>query len=1203
MQLKQLQLLGFKTFADRIEFQIGPGLTAIVGPNGSGKSNIVDAILWVLGEQNPRLLRAERAQDVIFSGSDKRKPLGMAEVRLLLDNSDHFLPISFSEVSISRRIYRSGESQYFINGAPCRMKDIVELFLDTGAGKGAYAVVGQQEVDAVLSARPEDRRELFEEAAGIKKYRVKKREALRKLEAAEANLQRVRDILRELEAQKEPLERQVIAARRYLGYQERLREIEVGLLVAEAKQADYELYGIRQEQELDRAELHRIEIQQAQFEQHLAELTEQVVQVEENLEIARTNHQNLLSMAERLQSRIAVLEERARAAVRTKEQALQEIAELNTQKELLENLIASEAEESARLQAELAEREQAWAAEQAALQAVEQAVAEILRELEAQRSQQLRRAEERAGRLAALDGVKARLDETRQQLDALLKEATLLQEQRLQAEERLRQLTVEQAQRRAQRDELFQTQEHLETQQKGLQAEADACRNRWEAARRAYSEQAARLSTLIELQESYEGFYHGVRALLQAARAGAVRGDYRPVVDLLTVPKPYRIAIEVALGSSLQDIVTPSAEEAKAGIAWLKQHRAGRVTFLPLTLLRPGRPLDPLPAEEGIEGVAVNLVGFDNRYAPAIQLLLGRVVVVRNLDTAITLSRRLSGWSRMVTLEGELLTPGGALTGGSLQGLGAHLVGRKGEIDDLKTRLPDLQAEVDRLATQHKELLQKQQETAKEHANLVQELANLDQAIAIAAGTQAAAERELARLQRQEVEHQQAQQLLKTRIGELEKEQERLENLILSRHEDDTDAENALIALQQEVEIRIAKRDALRSNAARLEVETTELRTQLQGLKRSQQENRQALEELQRRIEQRKSLHAQIQQEEAQVAEETTRLAEQRQQILRQLQEAEKSVQQCLTSRQQKLDAHTKTNEALREATQRHREITVRLHETELRIARLEMQLSQAAERLLQEYNLPIEQALCYQETVALDENTVREVARLRREIRAMGHVNTGAIEEFERLTERCDFLTTQQADLEKSRAGLLDTISEIDASTRDIFLQTFEAVREEFDRLFKRLFGGGSAQLLLTNPNDLLETGIEIIAQPPGKKAQNLSLLSGGERALTAIALLFAFLSVRPSPFVILDEVDAPLDGANVEKFVQLVREFSERSQFLVITHNPVTMEAAPIWYGVTMREPGVSSIISYRVPQLKESDPTQLSEVGSPNGEKTFS
>lgn len=1196
MQLKKLQLLGFKTFADRTEFEIGPGLTAIVGPNGSGKSNIVDAILWVLGEQNPRLLRGERAQDVIFSGSDKRKPLGMAEVRLLLDNSDHFLPIAFSEVSIARRIYRSGESQYLINGAPCRLKDIVELFLDTGAGKGAYAVVGQQEVDAVLSARPEDRRELFEEAAGIKKYRVKKREALRKLETAEANLQRVRDILRELEAQKEPLERQAITARRYLGYQERLREIEVGLLVAEVKQADYELFGIRQEHELDREELRRIETLQAQLEQHLAELTEQVQQAEEALEIARTNYQNLLSTTERTQSRMAVLEERARAAARTEEQALQEIADLDTQKELLQNLIISEAEEIARLQAELAEREQAWAAECAALQAIEQTVTEILRELEARRSQQLRRAEERAGRIAALDGVKARLEETLQQQEALLKEATLLQEQRLQAEERLRQIAAEQEQRKAQRDELHQTQEHLETKQKALQAEVDACRNRWEAARRAYSEQAARLSTLVELQESYEGFYHGVRALLQAARSGALRGDYRPVVDLLTVPEPYRIAIEVALGSSLQDIVTPTEEEAKAGIAWLKQHKAGRVTFLPLTLLRPGRPLDNLLPEEGIEGVAADLVAFDERYAPAIQLLLGRVIVVRDLDKAIALSRRLSGWSRMVTLEGELLTPGGALTGGSLQGRGAHLVGRKGEIDDLKNRLPNLQTEVDRLAAQHKELLHKQQEAAKEHSHLLQELANLDQAIAAAAGAQAAAERELARLQRQEIEHQQAQQLLQTRLTELKKEQERLENLILSRHEDDADAENALIALQQEAETRTAQRDALRSNAARLEVETTELRTQLQGLRRSHQENRQALEELQRRMEQRKSLHARVQQEEAQVAEEKTRLAEQLQHTLRQLQEAEQAVQQNLANRQHKLDAHTKTNEALREAAQRHREITAHLHETELCVARLEMQLSQAAERLLQEYNLPLEEALQHQETVAVDDNTAREVARLRREIRAMGHVNTGAIEEFERLTERCDFLATQQADLEKSREGLLTTIAEIDASTRDIFLQTFEAVREEFDRLFKRLFGGGSARLLLTNPDDLLETGIEIIAQPPGKKAQSLALLSGGERALTATALLFAFLSVRPSPFVILDEVDAPLDGANVEKFVRLVREFSERSQFLVITHNPVTMEAAPTWYGVTMREPGVSSIISYRVPQTEESDPTHLSEVGSP-------
>lgn len=1181
MQLKKLHLLGFKTFADKTEIAIGEGLTAIVGPNGSGKSNLVDAILWVLGEQNPRLLRGERAQDVIFNGSDRRKPLGMAEVRLLLDNTDGSLPLPFSEVSVARRIYRSGESQYLINGAPCRLKDVVELFLDTGAGRGAYAVVGQQEVDAVLSARPEDRRELFEEAAGIKKYRVKKREALRKLEVAETNLQRVRDILRELEAQREPLERQAVVARRYLGFQERLRELEVGLLVAEVQRADYELYGLRQEQEADRKAILQLEAQQAHLEQNTQAIAQRLAQAERDLEAARQNRQNLLSQLERVQSGVAVLDERIRATSRTLEQANQELEELEAQKKELELALALHEEEIQKLQEAISQQERAWAAECAALKELDQVVTECLHALEELRSQRVRRAEERAKRTAALQTAQERLAETQKRLRELEEESKKLKELQEESRTRLQQLEVEQKSNLSQRQELLLSLDELEAQRKALQAEVSACYSQLEAARRALSEQASRLSTLIELQESYDGFYHGVRALLQAVRRGTLKGSYQPVVDLLTVPERYRVAIEVALGSSLQDIVTLTEEEAKAGIAWLKQNRAGRVTFLPLSLLRPGPPLARFSEEPGVEGIASELVSFATEHTKVAQLLLGRVVVVNDLDKAIALSKKLNGWSRIVTLEGELLTPGGALTGGSLQGRGAHLVGRKGEIDDLKNLLPIMEAEERRLAQRYQELAEKQQGISQEIDQRRRALANCDQALAATSTAQSAAQRELHRLQEQVEALHKEEQTTHAYLSQLEEELEQLARLILTGEEDDTDAENTFALLQQEAETHISRRDMLRSQVARTEVLSSSLKAQRDGLLRSRAEMHASLEDLGRRIQQRMAQHRQAQMEEVQAQEEKEALTQRLVELKAQLQAAEKHVAQAETIRQQQLDKSLEGNNALREVAQTRQEITTRLHETELRVARLEMQLAQAAERLQQEYNIPLEEALEKHVVEEMDDTVVREVSRLRRELRAMGHVNTGAIEEFERLTERCEFLSSQQTDLEKSRQHLLATIEEIDSSTRDIFLETFEAIRLEFDNLFKRLFGGGQAKLLLTDPADILETGIDIIVQPPGKKAQSLALLSGGERALTATALLFAFLKVRPSPFVILDEVDAPLDGANVEKFVQLVREFSARSQFLIITHNPVTMEAAPIWYGVTMREPGVSTIVSYRVPE----------------------
>jgi chromosome segregation protein len=1192
VQLKKLQLLGFKTFADKTEIEIDQGLTAIVGPNGSGKSNIVDALLWVLGEQNPRLLRGANAQDVIFAGTDKRKALGMAEVKLTVDNSDHTLPIDFAEVTITRRVYRSGESQYLLNNAPCRLKDIVELFMDTGVGKGAYSFVSQSEIDAVLSARAEDRRELFEEAAGIKKYRVKKKEALRKLESAEVNLNRVRDILHELEGQREPMEKQSFAARRFVGLQERLHEIEVGLLVSELKKADYELYAARTERGDDQASLLKYDAELAHLERLSSEVGERLAQTEGEMDAVRLSQQNALQTVERTESQLTLMTERGLTAQRSQEQLARELTELADRiARLTDSLEIDQADRDEAEAGETARRHE-WAAQKASLGELEGAVTQALRDMETRQSERMRLAQERAGREAALKAARDRLADAQTRAERLQSEAVTLNNAIADAQAREQQAQSARDERARQREAKSEARRDVEARQRQAQSELAATRTALENARRTQAEQSARLATLTELQENHEGFYQGVRAVLNAHKRGPLRGHYKAVVDLLTVPEPYRVAIEVALGGSLQDIVTQTESEAKAGIQWLKDNRAGRATFLAVPLLKPGQKISP-PASQNSNSKIQNgmdLIDYAPEYEVVAQYLLGRVLVVETMDDAIAASRKMTGWSKIVTLEGELLSPGGALTGGSLQGKGAHLVGRKGEMDDMRARLPHTRTDVERLAAQVEVSTRTLQQLEAERGELQKEESRLQAEIASQESARAAAEREQKRLTGDKTGRDSAQANLAAQIVTLQADTHRLTQLLEAGRAENVTSDDALAALNDETRALIARRDECRRRAIALEVEVSRLREKREGLTRALASDRATLAGLQNQQQQKHAQRTAAQTQGTDAVAERARLTQQLADAREHLKIVEAEWAQWRDQRQKLLNANFETNGAIKDVTQKRSAVTKNLHDTELRLARLEVQLSQAVERLQDEYSIMREDALCRPDDTAIDRNTAMEVGRLRRELRGMGQVNTGAIAEYERLTERFDFLTTQRADLDKGREGLLATIAEIDDSTRGVFMETFEAVRSEFDRLFTQLFEGGSTKLVLTNPDDILETGIEVIAQPPGKKAQHLSLLSGGERALTATALLFAFLSVKPSPFVLLDEVDAPLDGANVEKYTHLVRDFAQRSQFLLITHNPTTMEAAPTWYGVTMREAGVSSILSYRVPQ--ESTLTETAE-----------
>ncbi len=1179
MQLKKLQMSGFKTFADRTEIEFGDGLTAIVGPNGSGKSNIVDALLWVLGEQNPRMLRGDTAQDVIFAGSQKRKPLGMSEVKLTLDNADGTLPIQFTEVVITRRIYRSGDTQYLLNGAACRLKDITALFMDTGMGRGAYSVVGQNEMDSVLSAKPEDRRELFEEAAGIKKYRSKKREAMRKLESAETNLQRVRDILKELEDQREPLAKQAQLAKRYLEMQERLRQIEVDMLVSELKRADYELFASRQELEDDQKLLLEIEADLARLERISEDANIRAQDAEAQLEKARSEYQQTVSERDRLQNTKAVLQERAHAAHTGAEQAAEELKVLEEQEMRLQATLSNDLSDIEAQESSLAERRTAWQEARVLLAQKEQAYQSALKSVEALQGERVRRARAQAMREAQVTALLTRLESGREALAKLLAQKTELEAARADTEARISTISSEKESLLNARNDQLSEIDALKIRSAGIETALKQARTEMDSARRALAEQTARLAALVELHQNHEGFYQGVRNLLGAAARGQLSGHYAPVVDILRVPEKYRIAVEVALGGSLQDVVTRTESEARAGIEWLKQQRAGRATFLALPMLRPGQRLRCEPMD-GVEGVAVDLVEFDTEYSPAALLLLGRTLITSELNASLAASRRLQGWSRIVTLEGEVLTPGGALTGGSLQGRGAHLVGRKGEIDDLEAILPKLQQKLHLKVEECDSLATTLQEYEQKRSALQQSLSTLSAELATVDGRLNSELREQSRLNRSFDETNESYSTLLKRHEATERERAESESTLLADAQLSADDESATEKLQEEVHTLAQERDSARAEVISLEVAVSQIQNEVHSLTRSIASDRASIKDIEHKrniyLQRLSGMSSQSDTSETEITRIDVRLME----LVSQIAKASELLETAQNQRRSILQANQEADAAARSATHRKGEVTSSLHTLELRVARLEIQAAQAAQRLLEEYGINQEDALAMPEDSAPDKQSAMEVTRLRRDIRAMGQVNTGATEEYDRLTERFQFLTEQQEDIENSRVGLLEAVQEIDASTRGVFMETFEAVKIAFQTLFTQLFNGGKTDLILTRPEDPLETGIDIIAQPPGKRAQNLSLLSGGERALTATALLFAFLTVRPSPFVLLDEVDAPLDGANVERFLRMVREFSTRCQFMVITHNPATMEAAPYWYGIAMKDPGVSSVLSYRVP-----------------------
>ena len=1193
MFIKKLELFGFKTFAEKTEIDLNEGITAVVGPNGCGKSNVADAMLWVLGESNIRNLRGQRATDVIFNGTEKRRALGMAEVSLTLDNSCGTLPLNFNEVTVTRRAYRSGESEYFINKTRCRLKDIYELFLDTGMGREAYSFVTQGEIDAVLSAKAEDRRELLEEAAGIKKYRHRRQEALRKLERTEANLHRVRDIMAEIGGQVEPLAQQAEQAKRFSELQTRLRDIEIGLLIRDLRKFTE---GLNEVRELKKNSSGRIE----EYDKRLADLewekdkqTTKLTELEEEVENARRVQQTLSANVQRLESKAALIDEKLNSAQSVKTQAAGDISTFEKKIDEAENRISkleveekecAEAESRIRLEVDSKAR---------SLEELERRYEEASRSVNDQKANYLELAKELAAKRNALQNSKDRVGQLEAVLVKYAEEIENLNAQKMDAETRSKEAVNEIEIAKTRIQEFASEIARLNDERKKSEEEkTDFSRKSAEISREIASK-SSRLSTLREMAESHEGFFEGVRSVMAAQKAGKLSGEFAVVADVLSIPKGYEVAIETALGANVQDIITDTVDDAKRAISFLKEKQVGRATFLPLdNMHRPEEVRGKMDRRSGAIGIAADLIKYDGKYNPAIQTLLGRTVIAEKIDDAVALSKQLSGWNKIVTLEGELIVPSGAITGGSKRNRGPELLQRKQEIESLTQ-------DIKHLDKSYSELQNRMQSSELHLSELrsgieANEKSIGEQRIAFAELQRRAdfagkdVERFTKQLETVSREKDEAESLESEETANVD----RLQDELQAAGQENTDLDQRVAGAEQDINELQKLRTAGQEELMRLSVELASRTERTTALGTALKEACSAVDELTVMLTFRRSQVDGI-------AVDVTALHNERETVEREavtqkelFAAADKRLNELVENRTHELEKAAGIDHRFREAGTARNQLAQDTHDADVKEARLEVQVNQAAERLLEEYEMTSEQALDWPDEIEVERGTATEVARIRSEIRAMGTVNIGAIQEYERIKERWDFLTEQRTDLESARDQINAAIREIDTNTRGLFMDTFNLVAANFDVVFKRLFGGGRTELSLTNPNDLLETGIDIVAQPPGKKMQDMALLSGGERALTATALIFALLMARPSPFVMMDEVDAPLDESNVERFADVLKEFAVNTQFIVVTHNRATMEAANSLYGVTMQEPGISKLVSVKITDEEHARKNILSD-----------
>lgn len=1187
MKLKKLELYGFKSFAQRTEIVFDEGITGIVGPNGSGKSNIGDAVRWVLGEQSAKTLRGASMSDVIFNGTQKRKPLSYCEVSLVFDNDDHALAMEAAEVMVTRRVYRNGESEYYLNRTACRLKDVVDLFRDTGIGKEGYSIIGQGRIDEILSRKSEDRRQVFEEAAGIVKFKARKEEADKKLQRTLENLERVDDILDELTKRLKPLEEQSRNARVYLELSTELKDLDLNLFLIRSDRARARLSELE-------SELLTVQTILADTESNLTDKTtrrdetqNRIDQLEEAITKARTE---LMECAEHmhesqkkisaLQSRRETRSENRQRIVREQEEAQERLAEIEKDHVRIQadvekqHSLITDAEQILRATQEAAEKAQAKEKEaDAALEAQKAAVIDQMNRLSDVRNDKTRLNTMQAQMETRLTEIEESGGALQEQ-EAALREALTAVEKQLETENQHQQQCQEKlAQARQASDE-------ADTAYANLRADLEKQSADMQAA-------ASRHNVLTEMTRDMEGYNMAVRRAMTYAKQRGLTGVKGVLAQLMTVPQAYETAIDMALGAAQQNIVTDTEETAKELINYLRQNRLGRATFLPMSAIRGktlyGNERNALKLP-GCLGVASELVQCAPEYRGIVENLLGRTVIADNLDHGIPIMRAGNHAFRLVTLEGDVMHSGGSMTGGSAQSKVSNLLSRERELKELTAKLQTGRAELDKCRQELAQRQQMAQEKRQKVSDAVNALHQQEIAVAREQARRESVSADLnAHLQRMQ-ETEQARVQLHQSLEDIRQQLETIEHQRTGAQGDQSAMEQKTIEMQNALVKARAEASAENDRLMVRTLQLSDLRHGLSDLERDEAHAQQDQAQILREQERREQLLHEMDEldaiDENDMKREEAESARRQKEQLRQ-ESAAQAIEQRRSQAQSDLRDILSDMENLHEAYNRDSE---KLHKTELAKARIEGDQKNLQNRIWDTYKLTYAGAEEFRRTPFDEKESDCRAAELQGQIRALGTVNVGAVEEYAETKARVDDLTAQQQDLKRAEMDLRELIERLLIQMRSTFVENFSKMQGYFAETFTRLFGGGHAELKLMDPDDPLNCGIEVNAQPPGKKLQLLSLLSGGERALTAIAILFAMLKLKPTPFCILDEIEAALDDANIGYYADYLKEYSKGTQFIVVTHRKGTMERCNSLFGVAMEEQGVSRMVSVSLQDYQE-------------------
>ena len=1180
MYLKKLELQGFKSFADKTVLEFMPGITSVIGPNGSGKSNISDSIRWVLGEQSMKSLRGSKSMDIIFAGTENRKSLGFAEASLIFDNTDGALPIEYSEVVVTRKIYRSGETGYYINKTPCRLKDVLELFMDTGIGKDGYSIIGQGKIDEILSNKSEDRRHIFEEAAGIVKYRARKEETEKKLEQTKLNLLRINDILSEIEQNLEPLKNQSDKAKRFLSLKEELKEIEIGLFLYNIEKYKQTLTEIVEDEEImnstlnqEEGKLEKISILKEELKTSIDELTleiektqnigfesqHEIERLNSEISVAKTKIENNAENIERFETEIKENAERIQQLKEEKEQKNKRKESLKQNKERFEKELKEKEEELKRVTEKLSGKELEIETKKRIVEQNTEEKYEYQTQISTLNANQ-ENCEKRKKQLTQeISATISELDNTRFKKEEISKGFQKIQNER---------------------NQLLSSLEEISSRKKENDAKVKDFEIRINNLLNEMRIKDSKLKFLIETEKEKEGYIKSVKDLLKACENIKELGSGMNGVlaNIITVPEEYQVAIEMCLGASLQNIVTETEQDAKKLVEYLKENNLGRASFLPLTAVK-GKRLEKIKSKEkGIIGIASDLIEFDKKYEQIVLNLLGRTVIVDTMQTAISVAKSEGYSYRIITLQGDIINPSGLMTGGSVSKKTVNILGRTREIEKIEKELKELKSKIEKIEKEKEDYI-------ASNEDLIEEVQSFEESI-------------------KEIEITYATE--KQRVVSIDENIERLSNRLNKAREEVTNIESQIekiIQEKSEKEIKIKTlieensmlskeiNEYAQSNKENqkyiddLNVDITDLKISVSSFDESEVSIIEVEERIQEEIDKNKESSMnkaqQIEQINIDIENLKQEIQKSEEKIIK-IREAVKNSGETIEKlKNQRAEKNQKISKKEEEQTAQFKlieDLKSQIVKLDVKKTKTEEDLNEVINKMWDEYELTPNVVKDYKkpENVA---NTQKRVNGLRSDIRDLGSVNVDAIEEYKNLKDRYDFMCEQRLDLENTTAKLRDVISEMTGIMKEQFKAKFELINQNFKEVFSELFGGGKAEIKLADETNILECGIDITVQPPGKKLQNMMLLSGGEKAFTAIAILFAILKINPAPFCVLDEIEAALDDVNVYRYAEYLKKFSNNTQFLIITHRKGTMEAADTVYGVTMEEKGISKLLSMKL------------------------